>query len=72
MIDKGYQGANSQKPAPIGMRGTLSNNPVRPYIFEKETIASLKELGKVLQRIHNRMTAEGYEIFEGQVRKKLL
>ena len=38
--------------------------------FEKETIASLDELGKVLQRIHNRMVAEGYEIFEGRVHRK--
>ncbi len=33
--------------------------------FTEETLASLAELGTVLERIHRRLIAEGYEISHG-------
>ena len=38
--------------------------------FSDETIASLKELGAVLQGIHNRLIAEGYTIKDGKIYKE--
>ena len=37
--------------------------------FSDETIVSLKELGVVLQEIHNRLISEGYVIKDGKIEK---
>ena len=41
----------------------------KKYIFTRETVESLCELGKVLQRIHNRLISEGCIIKDGKVYK---
>lgn len=38
-------------------------------IFSEETMQSLRELGAVLQSIHNRLLAEGYIIKDGHLIK---
>lgn len=35
------------------------------YIFSEETFQTIKELGGILQKIHNRMIKEGYRIEDG-------
>ena len=37
------------------------------YIFRQEVIDTISELGSVLQRIHNRLTMEGYSIIDGKL-----
>lgn len=37
------------------------------YYFSQETIDSISELGSVLQKIHNRLTSEGYSIIDGKL-----
>jgi len=39
------------------------------YIFSEETMEGLRELGDVLQGIHNRLLAEGYVMKDGQLIK---
>jgi len=39
------------------------------YTFSQETIDSLSDLAETLQRIHNRLIAEGYIIKDGQIIK---
>lgn len=49
-------------------------NDVVPYgfvlsPFSQETLHALDELGLILRGIHRRMTAEGYELVDGRIRK---
>lgn len=39
------------------------------YLFSEETMQGLRELGAVLQDIHNRLIAEGYSMKDGQLIK---
>jgi len=39
------------------------------YIFSEETMQGLRELGAVLQNIHNRLIAQGYTIKDGIITK---
>jgi hypothetical protein len=39
-------------------------------IFSTQTLNSLKELGGVLERIHNRLISEGYTIKNGKIFKE--
>ncbi|TWI96824.1 hypothetical protein JN11_03937 [Mucilaginibacter frigoritolerans] len=41
------------------------------YIFSEETMEALRELGAVLQGIHNRLLAEGYVMKDGQLMKPI-
>jgi hypothetical protein len=51
---------------------TEHTNPSLPkekIEFSDETIQSLKELGAILLRIHNRLISEGYVIKDGRIYK---
>jgi hypothetical protein len=37
------------------------------FIFPQETIDSVRELGVIFQRTHERMVAEGYTIIDGKI-----
>jgi len=39
-------------------------------IFSDQTLASLKELGNTLERIHKRLVSEGYIIKDGKIFKE--
>ena len=45
--------------------------PVETELFSDETIVALGDLGAVLMRIHKRLLAEGYEIKDGKITKKI-
>jgi len=49
--------------------GTVPKNQADFLPLSKDTINGLEELGFVLRRIQQRMTAEGFEIVDGQIRK---
>lgn len=43
--------------------------PRQPRLFTEETLASLAELGTVLEQIHRRLISEGYEIKDGIIQR---
>ena len=43
-----------------------SSLDAKNYIFSEETMQSIRELGAVLQAIHNRLYAEGYVLQDGK------
>ncbi len=60
------------------MKNSISKNntklrveyiPSKEYLFSKETIASLGELGRVLERIQKRLLKEGYTLMDGKLTK---
>lgn len=49
-------------------------NDTVPYgidssLLSRDTLNALEELGLILRSIHRRMTAEGYEITDGRIKK---
>ena len=54
-----------------GPKNLESKNPYTTsnYRFSQETIDSVQELGSVLERIHKRLTSEGYKIINGKMTK---
>lgn len=49
----------------ISETGTAHNEPH----FSEETLASLRDLGEVIRKIHNRLVSEGYVIANGKILK---
>ena len=45
----------------------MGNNNNEEYIFSQETVDTLVALGKVLEKIHQRMVDEGYHIVDDKI-----
>jgi hypothetical protein len=50
---------------------TLMSENRHEFLFSQETIDAVVELGGVLTVIRKRMLAEGYNIVDGQVKKRV-
>lgn len=48
----------------------MNDKPQSKRIFSDETMASLREYGEVLRKIHNRALSEGYVFVDGKFYKK--